>query len=325
MRGLEMARQAMDHTTEMGFDARGLLRHEARLEADLRVTTLPEGLDPDEIVLRNPQEWASIVEAARPIVVHVMETLAAGRDLNDPKIKSEIAAQVLPLIEDVPNSVEREAYRQRLARLLRVDERSLFGQTVPARPVRRRTQGQKAVEPEAARAAAKTPIRPEANLESHILRLLLRQPDALYLLDRVLQKAGIGRFAAQDFEQADHQVLAGVIIQSLDQDDTEAQQYIQEKMPPALEELVRNLLQPFPQGEPAPERLIEDLIQAVMRLRQVRTRAHVDQLIYMQQDVQQEEGSQRMEDYQGIHQVVLQCTRVLKSLNKALGQPIQLD
>ncbi len=47
-----------------------------------------------------------------------METLAAGRNLEDPKVKSEIAAQVLPLIEDVPNPVERDAYRQRLARLL---------------------------------------------------------------------------------------------------------------------------------------------------------------------------------------------------------------
>lgn len=326
LRGLQMARQAMDHTTEMGFDARGLLRHEARLEADLRVTTLPEGMDPDEIVLRDPQEWARIIEAARPIVVHVMETLAVGRDLDDPKTKSEIAAEVLPLIEDVPNPVEREAYRQRLARLLRVDERSLLGAGAAPRPVRRRQQSQKAIQPEAARAAAKTPIRPEANLETHILRLLLRQPEALYLLDRVLQKAGLGRFAAQDFEQADHQMLAGVILQSLEQDDTDAQQYIQEKMPFALEDLVRELLQPFPQGEPTPERLIEDLIQAVMRLRQVRTRAHVDQLIFMQQDVQQEgSGSQRLEDYQGIHEVVLQCTRVLKSLNKALGQPIQLD
>ncbi len=33
---------------------------------------------------------------------------------------------MLPLIEDVANPVERDAYRQRLARLLRVDERSLL-------------------------------------------------------------------------------------------------------------------------------------------------------------------------------------------------------
>mgnify|MGYP000883083948 CR=1 FL=1 len=328
LRGLQMARQAMDHTTEIAFDARGLLRSEARLEADLRVTTLPEGLDPDEIVLRDPQEWARIVEAARPIVIHVMETLAEGRDLEDPKVKSEIAAQVLPLIEDVPNSVEREAYRQRLARLLRVDERSLVSTKTPARPARRRPvsagPGRSEEPPAKAGPAFKVALRPEAALEAHCLRLLLRQPEALYLLDRALQKAGVGRFSVQDFEHADYQVLAGVILQSIDQDDMDANQYIQEKLPEDLRDVVLELLTPFPQGEPSAERLIEDLIQTVMRLRQVRTRAHVDQLIFMQQDVQQAGGSS-LEDYQGIHQVVLQCTRVLKNLNRALGQPIQLD
>ena len=127
LRGLELTRQAMDHSTELAFDARGLLRHEARLQADVRVTTLPAGMDPDEVVLRDPGEWARIVEAARPVVVHVMETLAAGQNLDDPKVKSQIASQVLPLIEDIPNPVERDAYRQRLARLLKIDERSLLG------------------------------------------------------------------------------------------------------------------------------------------------------------------------------------------------------
>jgi DNA primase len=328
LRGLEMARQAMDHSSELAFDARGLLRNEARLEADLRVTTLPEGLDPDEIVLRDPEEWARIVEAARPVVVHVMETLAAGQDLDDPKVKSAIAGQVLPLIEDVPNSVEREAYRQRLARLLRVDERSLLGSNPPARPVRRRPGGQRAARSQESPAPAQplnTLARPDTALEAHCLRLLLRQPDALYLLDRVLQKAGISRFSAQDFEHSGHQMLAAIILQSLEQDDLDANQYIQERLPETLQDLVRELLAPFPKGEPSAERLIEDLIQTVMRLRQVRTHAHVEQLIFMQQDVQQEEGTMRMDDYQGIHQVVLQCTHVLKSLNKALGQPVQLD
>jgi DNA primase len=324
LRGLETARQAMDHTSEMNFDARGLLRHEARLEADLRVTMLPEGLDPDEIVLRDPQEWARIVENARPVVVHVMETLIEDRDISDPKVKSEVAAQVLPLIEDVPDAVEREAYRQRLARLLRVDERSLLTASSPARPARRRAALRGPVSKEAAQAAAHSLVKPEAALEAHILRLLLRQPEALYLLDRALQKINLFRFSAQDFEQADHQMLAGIILQSLEQDDLDAGQFIQEKMPETLEDLVRHLLLPFVQGEPIPDRLIEDLIQSVMRLRQIRTRAHVDQLIFMQQDVQQE-GEQSIEDYQGIHQVFLQCTRILKSLNKALGQSVLID
>jgi DNA primase len=326
LRGLELARQAMDHTEERTYDPTGLLRQQARLDADLRVTTLPEGMDPDEIVLRDPAEWAKIVESAHPLLVHVMETLVGGKNIDDPKVKGEIAAQVLPLIEDVPNSFEREDYRQRLARLLRVDERSLVGINPPARSVRRRPVIQKPGSADAAKTAVFHPaVRPEEALEEHCLRLLLRQPDMLYLLDRVLQKASVSRFSVMDFEHADHQMLAGVIFQSLEQDDQDANQFIQENLPDPLRDLARELLEPFAQGDPSPERIIEDLVQTVMRLRQIRTRAHVGQLIFMQQDVQQEEGNRGMDDYQGIHQVVLQCTRVLKNLNKALGQPVQLD
>ena len=125
--GLEAARQSLDHADELRFDARGLLRHEARLQADLRVASMPDGLDPDEIVQRDPEQWKSLIENAQPIVVHVMGALAAGRDLEDARVKSEIAGQVLPLIEDLPNPVERDTYRQRLARFLKVDERSLVG------------------------------------------------------------------------------------------------------------------------------------------------------------------------------------------------------
>ena len=46
LRGLELARQALDHADELVFDAHGLLRHEARLQADVRVTTLPAGNGP---------------------------------------------------------------------------------------------------------------------------------------------------------------------------------------------------------------------------------------------------------------------------------------
>src|SRR5512135_2495198 len=70
--GMEAARQSLDRTDELRFDARGLLRHEARLQADLRVASLPDGLDPDEIVQRDPEQWKDLIENAQPIVIHVM-------------------------------------------------------------------------------------------------------------------------------------------------------------------------------------------------------------------------------------------------------------
>ena len=76
LRGLQTARKTMDREGDVVFDARGLMQVEGRLKADIRVTTLPDGLDPDEIALDNPERWEEIVKQARPVVIHVMETLA---------------------------------------------------------------------------------------------------------------------------------------------------------------------------------------------------------------------------------------------------------
>src|SRR6185436_12209655 len=142
LRGLDAARQAMDREGELGFDARGLLREEARLQADLRVASIPDGMDPDELVARNKEDWARLIEKAKPIVTYVIETLAAGQNIIDPKVKNQIAAQVLPLIEDLPNALERDTYRQQLARMLRVDESALTGTQAQASSVRRTRGGQ---------------------------------------------------------------------------------------------------------------------------------------------------------------------------------------
>ncbi|RPH61927.1 MAG: DNA primase, partial [Chloroflexi bacterium] len=146
LRGLDAARASMDREEELRFDARGLLRHEARLQADLRVATMPDELDPDEIVARDPEEWARLIAGAKPIVEHVLDTLVADKNVNDAKVKGEIAAQMLPLIEDLPNPIERDSYRQMLARRLKVDERTLIGAKAPVSPQVRRTRP-RAVEP----------------------------------------------------------------------------------------------------------------------------------------------------------------------------------
>lgn len=323
LRGLEVARQALDRTTEMVFDARGLLHYEARLQADLRVTTLPTGMDPDEIVLRNPQEWTEIVAAAQPVVIHVMDTLMAGRNLDDPKVKSEIAAQVAPLIEDVPDAVERDAYRQRLARMLRIDESVLLGARVPvARPSRRRREepGEKIPE-KTASVQITGKARLTTSLERHILQLLLRQPDAIYTLDRALQRAGLLRFAPDDFENGDHQLLARLLKRSLEQDEDEPSAYLMTVLPDSLQETVQAMLQPLEKGEPTPERLVEELARAVMRLRQERIQSSLSQLRYMQEDLQAQ-GETMMESFR---EMVLSYTQTLARLDRALGQPLHLD
>jgi DNA primase len=319
LRGLDVARQAMDHDDEVAFDARGLLHHEARLQADLRVTTLPPGMDPDEVVLRNPEEWKAIIAAAQPVVIHVMETLAKGRNLDDPKVKSEVAAEVLPLIEDVPNPVERDAYRQRLARTLRIDERALTGALrQPPRPARRGSARDKPPAPTRAPINV-TVARRTFDLEAHILRLLLRQPDALHQLDRTLLENQLSRLGAQDFEHTDHQLLARKIIDSLEQDELDAHQYILQDLPETLQALAQKLLEPMLMGEPTSDQLIEDLVHAVLHLRETRISESIAQLFFLQEELQ-EQGEMSRGPY---HEMIIQYTQTRVHIEQALSGPLK--
>jgi DNA primase len=323
LRGLEVARQALDHSEEISFNPRGLLRYEARLEADVRVTTIPEGMDPDEIVLRDPEEWRKIVESAKPIVLHVMETLAGQKDLDDPKVKREISTRVLPLIEDIPNAVERDAYRQRLARLLKVDERALVGDGSSTRTtstVRRRPKEQQAVEVEAI-PVAKTNELLSRSLEKHCLRLLLQDPEWLHVLDRALQKNGLNRMDVTDFEYVDFQILARLIMQSLEQDRQEPQAYLTEHIPEELTALVDEL-----QNDPRLEnknaqKLQEDLIRTLMKLRLVRVNDGIQQMRFLMEEMQ-EAGETGINPYQDN---MLHYTLMRSRLDLALGRLIQLD
>ncbi len=310
--GLEAARQSLDRQDELRFDARGLLRHEARLQADLRVATMPDELDPDEIVQRDPAQWKQLIEQAQPIVIHVMHALAAGRDLDDAKVKSEIAGRVLPLIEDLPDPVERETYRQQLARFLRVDERALVGAR-PAAP--RRVGPRPRVETETPPPAPAAPVPPSASarLEAHILGLLLRRPDLLYRLDRALQEASLGRLSAEDFGYTDHQVLFRLVRQSLEQDAEDPDRYLQARLPEALASLAAELLARAETLDPSEDRLLEDMLRGVIKIRKAALSEGLNQLRFLQEEAQQD-GDLRAESYR---EMVQRYTLMLRTLDQA--------
>lgn len=312
LRGLQIARQTLDRESDPVFDARGLLGYEARLKADIRVTTLPDGQDPDDVVNRDPQEWERILEAARPIVIHVMESLAKERDLDDPKVKSEIAAQVLPLIEDVPSPIERDTYRQRLARLLRVDERALY-ETAPVRAKPRLTrQTRTAPSPQVLQKPQDSIYR----LERHCLGLLLRQPTLLYQVDRQLQEAGLTRLSADDFQHSDHAAIASVFQESVDQDVAEPLNFVFNSLSLEMMDLADQLLEGTANLEISDERVLEDLMRGLLEIRRRRLRQHIDYLRYLM-DEAQEQGDLKATQY---IQTMVQHTRTLSQINQAIGK-----
>ena len=324
LRGLELARETLDRSDEVVFDARGLLRHEARLQADVLVVTLPEGKDPDDVVLSDPEAWKQVMEKAKPIVVHVMDTLAASHDLNDPKEKREIARQVLPLIEDVPSAIEREDYRQKLARLLKIDERALIGARQPV--IRSRRRG--AALPSSRGGAPRRPSMEIAAdqqavaMERHVLRLLLRQPEEIYALDRSLQSAGLNRFSVEDFEQTDHRELARLIEQAINQDQMDALNFISSQVSGDLSSLLQELSLALPAGEPNPAKRLEDLIRTMILLRQLRINQGINQLRFMQEEAGRDQADTQLNPF---HEMIRQYTQARARLDQALARPIQAE
>ncbi|MCQ3938115.1 MAG: DNA primase [Chloroflexi bacterium] len=289
LRGLEAARSAMDKEGELAFDARGLLRNESRLQADLRVASMPDDLDPDEIVARDREEWKRIIENAKPIVTHVMEALAAGQNLNDPKVKNQIAVQVLPLIDDLPSALERDTYRQALARMLRVSESALMGSQAKGPVVRRKPRGAapaRSVEPPVVAA-----VNPRLKIESYCLGALLRKPDLLYRLDRGLEEFGLTALTVEDFEYTDHQLLFGVLRLAMEQDEKEHQQYMLSQIPETLSALTNDLLAQTEKVDTLDDKLLDDLLGRFLDLRRTHAMTNVNHLRFIQEDEQQAGGA----------------------------------
>lgn len=325
LRGLQVARQTMDREQDPVFDARGLLRHEARMRADIRVTTLPDGLDPDEVVNRDPEEWQRIVEAAQPVVIHVMETLAGRRDLEDPKVKSEIAAQVLPLIEDVPNSFERETYRQRLARLLRVDERVLL-ESAPAsgRSWTRRKPSRKpdSLSGEDAMQEGSLPqlVTSSLVLEVHCLGVLLRQPDLLYRVDRELQAQGLPRLSADDFKHAGHQAIMRLFQESVDQDMAEPLNFVLNSLDLSMMELADGLLERTAELDPNEDRVLEDLMRGLLVLRQSNLHQEIEYRRYLMIEAQEQGDTMVPQHIQSMVQLTDTKRRLDQAISKYVGR-----
>jgi DNA primase len=135
LRSLEVARETLDREVDFGFDARGLVRYEGRLKAEIYVATLPAGKDPDDLIRENPAQWEKLIEQAQPTVAYVIDVLMQDLDMADPKAKSAVAHRIAPLIHDIPDAIERDHYWQLLSRKLGVDLRSLreVATTVPSR------------------------------------------------------------------------------------------------------------------------------------------------------------------------------------------------
>jgi DNA primase len=287
LKGIEVMRTALKGTGETAItESRNLIRQENKLNSDIRITRIPEGMDPDEVVLRNPAEWQQILNDAKPIVTYMMESLGEGKNLDDAKVKSEIADQILPLIFEVPEAIERETYRQQLARYLKISENLL-----------RYSPAVKAQTKTGIKTRAAFPEKPSLNSDSALIfdpkegfyskEITIMQylfhfyesPGSFSKIDRVFREFHLKPLQKEDFEQIDLREIAACYFQGISQDEElNTQKFIRENIPDSVKATFESIEKPNFRGDVNLTELDKDVTRSIAFLRNEKCNFNINEL-----------------------------------------------
>jgi len=147
---------------------------ENTLGAEVKVVILPRGKDPDDVIKEDTQAWQKLLEEALPVVDYTFNMVTSTLDLSTAKDKSLARDKLLPIIVEIKDIVRKAHYMQKLARLIKVSERSLEADLARIKSSRARYQA-KEPKPEAVTHALHSLV--SSPLEEYCLALLLQHPE----------------------------------------------------------------------------------------------------------------------------------------------------
>lgn len=104
---------------------RGLVGYQSSVSIELKVAVLPEGQDPDDVVRASAEAWRELIDTAKPVLDYRLDAASARHDLSQPKGRSALVQEFLPLITAATDPVIRAHYLQRLATRAQISEREL--------------------------------------------------------------------------------------------------------------------------------------------------------------------------------------------------------
>jgi DNA primase len=312
LRGVEVAREALEQEWKPVFDPRGLVGFEARLGAEIRVLQLPPGQDPDDLIREDPNRWIELVEEAKPVVEFYMQWLLKSTDPTDPKTKKTIADTMLPILRSVSNSVERNAYAQRLVRALEISAPQFLHE------LERRTRGTRTRRTRAEETTLSTVLETqEADLEGHCLSVLLQHPSILHRINEALGKSQQNPLQEQDFQDAGYRVIFGLWTSLREADHPTPIEALYTQLSNDLQTRLGELLETDrDEPEVADEQLVRDLALTALRMRERNLKRLGQELSFLTLEAQ-ETGDVRAGQYAEIWRA---HTKMLRQTQHALAQ-----
>lgn len=139
LRGLESAWQALQGRPVA--QSRGVTLYERPKGPTLKVAPLPEGVDPDEIILKSKNEWDGITNGALTLWDFLKSYVPKRFDISAPEGKDRTARMMMNIVHWTTNGFDQDRYLNELAALLGVSPSMLtshYGQPKAA-PTRRNT------------------------------------------------------------------------------------------------------------------------------------------------------------------------------------------
>jgi DNA primase len=308
LRGLEVVKKYYDVEHRQSPEIREAYRHiwlKRYVDANIKVITMPEGLDPDDVIRMDPAKWATLVEGAMPLMDYYFQVATAGRDLDSAEGKSELVRQLLPLINELGDGIERAHYLQKLAHLIRIDERILA-----AEMTRARTRGGAEKSADDGQAASLLGSAPA--LEGYCLVLLLRSPKAI---------EGIQDLSADDFLCIENRSIFLALKNSLERPSAFDLEEFRTGLDPVLEEHLDSILEDAEKGPALPEeQVLGELERSLSRLRESKDHSELLELESLLRDAQESgsDGSALLERVDELRQRIWERQRYWQARAEAL-------
>lgn len=320
-RGLEAARQSLARDWEPVFSPTGLLRHESRLKAQLRIAALPDGLDPDELAYRDVEQWRQVIREARPIVDYYLAQAQREEDLATAQGKARTIDRLAPLIQEIANPIERTHYVQALARLAQMDERLVTEQVARASRVEERAS-HAAAEPRPGRQPAAAPGPKRAPVvwsfgpEEYILGWLTLRPELLAGLDEDMIGQQAPPLSAEDLSSAENQALLATLLDFPAQAGRPVEERLAE-LPEPLTGSAQAMVAEV-RGRPplTDEKLIKDLGDSLLRIRERNLKRQVQQLEFL---IRERAEAEDREESRRLHELVTSYTAQKRHIQKLLN------
>jgi DNA primase len=296
LRGINVAREALEGEMTPVPTSRGLIRYEGHLEANIRIAEMPAGKDPDDILKEGLAVWNKIIDRAVPVVDFYFQRIIANLDLETAKGKSTAVRELIPILRDVSNQVEQKHYIQKLARLIHIDERTLLVElkgNQSAKPSRRRDRSIPTpavisqIPPETVVTSKReSPDLPSAKLEAYCLSLILANPRSLILANNILEKQDVAGLTLNDLKRGDNrEIFKSLQLWTASQ--TPKYEVLAEIAGKELEPYLTNLLAQWHNKPVVPdENVDQDLSIAILRLRMQNINEQINELTFLQREAQ---------------------------------------